>query len=243
MSIDLGLHVFYFIAWYTADGKSAVKILMFPSAVVDKRFVDKIGNKTAILRRYDMSTKILYCRHNNILKKKGQGIIIFLLKFDSNFRRCVNISNEILYTPMEETATQKIFCIAVILKMHSKLRYDTRKIVPWRIHLKRENIVKISLQKAWLFAKSVLSSECSGMLDAQPATVYLASPDDPSCNSKYGFWSEHHFIYFLTIVLSTIVIVGMKFDPTCRQRNLSSTMALMFSLFTVTSDFFIFWQC
>ena len=26
------------------------------SAVVDKRFVDKIGNKTAFLRKYDMST-------------------------------------------------------------------------------------------------------------------------------------------------------------------------------------------
>ena len=75
--------------------------------------------------------------------------------------------------------------------------------------------------------KSALSSECSSMLDAQPATVYPTSPDDPSCNSKFGFWSEHHYIYFLTIVLSTIVAVGMKFDPTCRQRNLSSTTALV----------------
>ena len=37
------------------------------SAVVDKRFVNKIGDKTAILRKYDMSTKILFCRHNNVL--------------------------------------------------------------------------------------------------------------------------------------------------------------------------------
>ena len=74
--------------------------------------------------------------------------------------------------------------------------------------------------------KSVLSSECSGMLDAQPATVYPARPDDPSRNSKVGFWSEHRCIYFLAIVLSTIVAVGMKFDLTCRQRNLSSTPAL-----------------
>ena len=64
------------------------------------------------------------------------------------------------------------------------------------------------------------------MLDAQPATVYPASPDDPSRNSKFGFWLEHPCIYFLTTVLSTIVAVGMKFDPTCRQRNLSSTTAL-----------------
>ena len=64
------------------------------------------------------------------------------------------------------------------------------------------------------------------MLDAQPAAVFPASPDDPSRNSKFGFWSEHHRIYFLTIVLSTIVAVGMKFVPTCRQRNLSSTTAL-----------------
>ena len=36
------------------------------SAVVDKRFVNKIGDKTAILRKYDMSTKILICRHSNV---------------------------------------------------------------------------------------------------------------------------------------------------------------------------------
>ena len=69
---------------------------------------------------------------------------------------------------------------------------------------------------AWLFAKSALSSECSCMLNTQPATVYPASPDDPSRNSKVGFWLEHHCIY-----------VGIKFDPTCRQRNLSSTTALI----------------
>ena len=68
---------------------------------------------------------------------------------------------------------------------------------------------------AWLFATSA-ASECSGMLDAQPAAVYPASPDDPSRNSKFGFWSEHHRIYLLTIVLSTIVTVGMKFDTACQ---------------------------
>ena len=36
------------------------------SAVIDKRFVDKIGDKTAILRKYDM-LKILFCQHNNVL--------------------------------------------------------------------------------------------------------------------------------------------------------------------------------
>ena len=35
----------------------------FTSAVVDKRFVNKIGDKTAILKKYDMSTKILFWRH------------------------------------------------------------------------------------------------------------------------------------------------------------------------------------
>ena len=38
----------------------------------------------------------------------------------------------------------------------------------------------------------------SGMFDAQPTTVYLASPSDPPRNSKFGFFSEHHCIYFLT---------------------------------------------
>ena len=65
------------------------------------------------------------------------------------------------------------------------------------------------------------------MLDAQPAAVYPASPDDPSRKSKFGFWLEHHRIYSLTIVLLTNVAVGMRFDPTCRQRNLSSTTALI----------------
>ena len=54
----------------------------FSSAVVDKHFVDKIGNKTAILRKYDMSTMILFCWHNNDLffwkrkdKFKKQNIV------------------------------------------------------------------------------------------------------------------------------------------------------------------------
>ena len=34
---------------------------LYHSAVVDKPFVDKIGDKTAILRKYDISTKILFC--------------------------------------------------------------------------------------------------------------------------------------------------------------------------------------
>ena len=47
-----------------------------------------------------------------------------------------------------------------------------------------------------LIAKSALSSECRGMLHAQPATIYPASPDDPLHNSKFGLWSEHHYILF-----------------------------------------------
>ena len=46
-------------------------------------------------------------------------------------------------------------------------------------------------------------------------------------SASFGFWSEHHCIYFLTIVLLTIVDVGMKFDLTCLQRNLSSMTALV----------------
>ena len=49
-----------------------------------------------------------------------------------------------------------------------------------------------------LKAKSVLSSECSGMLDAQPADVYPGSLDDPSRNLKFGFWSEHHSAAFIS---------------------------------------------
>ena len=39
------------------------------SAVVDKHFVDK----TAILRKYHVSTKILFCWHNNLLFLKHKG--------------------------------------------------------------------------------------------------------------------------------------------------------------------------
>ena len=68
----------------------------------------------------------------------------------------------------------------------------------------------------------MLSSECSGMLDTQPTTVYLANPDDPSRNLKFGFWSNTSLHLF-----PDHCFVGMKFDPTCRQRNLSSTTALV----------------
>ena len=119
---------------------------------------------------YDMSTKILFCQHNNDLFWKRKDI--------------------------------------------------------W----KKTN--EIAFKKTWLFAKSTLLSEC--ILDAQPATVYPASPNDLSRNSKIGFWSEHHCIYFLTIVLSTIVAVGMTFAPTCRQRNLSSTTALVCTIIRET---------
>ena len=37
------------------------------SAVVDKRFVNKLGDKTAVLRKYDMLKKILFCQKNNVL--------------------------------------------------------------------------------------------------------------------------------------------------------------------------------
>ena len=40
---------------------------LITNAVVDKRFIDKIGDKTAILRKYDMSTKILFYQHDNVL--------------------------------------------------------------------------------------------------------------------------------------------------------------------------------
>ena len=54
---NIGYHVVY---------KDGVNI----SVVVDKRFVDKIGDKTAILRKYDISRKILFCWHNNVLFQK-----------------------------------------------------------------------------------------------------------------------------------------------------------------------------
>ena len=49
-------------AWWYSDSHGEIV-----SAIIDKRFVNKISDKTAILRKYDMSTKILFCRHNNVL--------------------------------------------------------------------------------------------------------------------------------------------------------------------------------
>ena len=86
-----------------------------------------------------------------------------------------------------------------------------------RIHLKTKYSKNKPSKRLDCLRKSALSSECSGMLDAQPATVYPTSLDDPSRDAKFGFWSEHHCIYLLTIVLSTIVAIGMKFDLTYRQ--------------------------
>ena len=37
--------------------------LMVASAVVDRPIVDRIGDKTANLRKYDMSTEILFWQH------------------------------------------------------------------------------------------------------------------------------------------------------------------------------------
>ena len=47
----------------------AIPVTLSTSAVVGKRFVDKLGDKTAILRKY-MSTKIPFCLHNNVLSWK-----------------------------------------------------------------------------------------------------------------------------------------------------------------------------
>ena len=126
----------------------------------------KLPTKQTVLRKCDMSTKNLFCRHNNVLFWK---------------------------------------------------RKDT---------FNKQNIDKISLQKGLTVCEKRAVKRVQRHVDAQPATVYPASPNDPSRNSKFGFWSEHHCIYFLTIVLSTIVAVGIKFDPTCRQRNLSSITAI-----------------
>ena len=108
-------------------------LCVLSSAVVDKHFVNKIGNKIAISRKYDMSTKILICRHNNVKIKINVG------------------------------------------------------------------------------------------------SFYLAEEVN-DCN--FGICLEHPCIYFLTIVVD----VGMKFDPTCRQRNLSSTTALVLSYWNRMSE-------
>ena len=116
-----------------------------------------------------------------------------------------------------ENTCQQRFCFVDIIMYYLK---------KGSIYLKKQNIDKIALQKGLTVCESALSSLCSSMLDAQPATVYPASPDDPSHNSKLDFGRNVTAFIFLTIVLSTIVAVGMNFDPTCRQRNLSWMMAL-----------------
>ena len=112
-----------------------------------------------------MSTKILFCRHNNVLFWK---------------------------------------------------RKDT---------FKTQNIDKISLQKGLTVCEKPAVKRVRWHAWRSARHCLPGQSDDPSRNLKFAFWSEHHCFYFLTVVLSTIVTVGMKFDPTCRQRNLSSTTA------------------
>ena len=153
------------------------------SAVVDKCFVDKLGDKTAILRRYDMSTKILFCRHNHVLFWKRKD----------------------------------------------------------RLHLKN-NIDKISHQKGLTVAKTRCQASAAACLTLSPPLFTWPIPMIHRVTWSLDFGRTHHCIYFLTVVLSKIVDVGMKFDPTCRQRNLSSTTALVvtFSALTLTGKTFPF---
>ena len=52
-------------------------LIVLISAVIDKHFVDRICDKTAISRKYDMSTKILFCRHNSVKIKINIGSLYF----------------------------------------------------------------------------------------------------------------------------------------------------------------------
>ena len=83
-----------------------------------------------------------------IRRNKTQGII-FLLKFDSQFQPMDKYFKwNSVHFYGRKTATQKIFCIAVISKMHSKLRCDTRKIIPWNIMLKHHAEI-FSVKYVW----------------------------------------------------------------------------------------------
>ena len=166
----------------------------------------------------------LFCRHNNVLfwkrkdtlKNKIQSTLTKSNSHKSN-NRLSRRSFQVLFSLYSIVFNPSLLITQSQSYFFSPNRFDFIGKV--------DCIHKIAIKKAQLFAKSTLSCD---MLDAQPATVYQASTDDPSRNSKFGFWLEHRCIYFLTIVLSTILAVRMKFDPTCRQRNLSFMMALLY---------------
>ena len=54
------------------------------------------------------------------------------LNLISNFSWWINISNEILYTSIEENCCTKDILYSSRIKMHSKLQCDTRKFIPWQ---------------------------------------------------------------------------------------------------------------
>ena len=144
------------------------------SAVVDKPFVDKIGDKTAILRKYDISTKILFCRH---------------------ICTCNNVP-------------------------FRKRNYS----------LKKQNIDKISLQHGLTTCEKRCkwSSAAACLMLSQPLFTRPV-PMIHRVNRSLDFgWNITMFISWSLFCRN--VAVGMKFDPTCRQRNLSSTTALHVTL-------------
>ena len=80
--------------------------------------------------------------------------------------------------------------------------------------------VKISLQKGLAVCEKHAFKRLQQHACAQPTTVYPASLNDPSRRLKFGFWSERHCIISWPLFC-------WRLSPSCRQRNLSSTTALL----------------
>ena len=80
----------------------------------------------------------------------------------------------------EDTTCRQRFCFVDI---HVIMYYFEKE----RIHLKKRNIDKISHQKGLTVCEK---HTVKRVQDTQPTTVYLANPNDPSCNLKLGFWSD-----------------------------------------------------
>ena len=122
--------------------KLIFRVTVMISAVVDKRLVDKIGEKTAIFRKYNMSTKILFCRHNVLFWKRKDT-------FKKQNIDIVKISLQKGLTAWEKRAVKRV---------QRQQRHASR-------------------------------SACHCL----PGQSRWYTP-----NLKFGFWLEHHCIYFLT---------------------------------------------
>ena len=121
----------------------------------------------------------------------------------------------------ENMTCRQRFCYVDMINVLFWKRKDT---------FKNQNIVKNKPSKRLdCLQKARCQASAAACLTLSPPLFTQPVPMIRRVTQSLDFGQNVTAFDFLTIVLSTVVAVEMKFDPTCRQRNLSSTTALIFS--------------